>query len=271
MADEPEVRAAGGIPWRQPGDTLEVLVIRRPRYDDWTFPKGKLDPGETWEQAAVREVWEETAIVAVLSTEIAGTRYRDRYGCAKQVRYWTMRVVSGSFKPHAEVDEIRWVTHDAAEETLSYARDLDVLRATPPPLLVNRHASAGDSAQWVGDDSIRPLDDRGRRQAALLVEQLAPFRIERILSSPFTRCVQTVEPLAEARGLEVELTDDLAEGAGPKCVRTLVLELDGTAAAVCGHGPELVPLFGKTKKGATVIVEAADGELGELGRLPPPE
>src|SRR4029450_5824502 len=90
-------------------------------------------------------------------------------------------------------------------------------RAPPPPLPVTRPASAGDSAQWVGDDSIRPLDDRGRRQAALLVEQLAPFRIERILLRPFTRCVQKVEPLAEARSLEVELIDDLAEGAGPKC------------------------------------------------------
>jgi 8-oxo-dGTP diphosphatase len=208
------VRAAGGVVRRAEPSGPQVLLVHRPRYDDWTFPKGKAHRGESAQETALR---------------------------------------------------------DAAEETVSYARDLDVLRGTPPPLLVNRHASAGDSAQWVGDDSIRPLDDRGRRQAALLVEQLAPFRIERILSSPFTRCVQTVEPLAEARSLEVELIDDLAEGAGPKCVRTLMLELDGTAAAVCGHGPELVPLFGKTKKGATVIVEAADGELGELGRLPPPE
>jgi 8-oxo-dGTP diphosphatase len=265
------VRAAGGVVRRADPRGPQVLLVHRPRYDDWTFPKGKAHPGESAEETALREVAEETGFQCVLGQELPSTRYRDSRGRRKVVRYWTMRVVSGSFEPHAEVDEIRWVTHDAAEETLSYARDLDVLRATPPPLLVNRHASAGDSAQWVGDDSIRPLDDRGRRQAALLVEQLAPFRIERILSSPFTRCVQTVEPLAEARGLEAELTDDLAEGAGPKCVRTLLLELDGTATAVCGHGPELVPLFGKTKKGATVIVEAADGELGELGRLPPPE
>jgi phosphohistidine phosphatase SixA len=109
------------------------------------------------------------------------------------------------------------------------------------------------------------------RQAAALVEQLAPFPIERILSSPFTRCVQTVDLLSEARGLEIELADELAEGSGAERVRSLLLELGGTAAAVCGHGPELVRLFGKTKKGATVIVEAADGELGELGRLSPPE
>ncbi|HSP03532.1 MAG TPA: NUDIX hydrolase [Acidimicrobiales bacterium] len=128
MADEPEVRAAGGIPWRHAGDALEVLVIRRPRYDDWTFPKGKLDPGETWEQAAVREVWEETGIVAVLSTEIAGTEYRDRYGCAKQVRYWSMPVAADAgFEPNDEVSERRWMSVAEAARLLSYDHDRRVL------------------------------------------------------------------------------------------------------------------------------------------------
>jgi 8-oxo-dGTP diphosphatase len=265
------VRAAGGVVRRAAGSGPEVLLVHRPRYDDWTFPKGKAHPGESAQETALREVAEETGLHCFLGQELPSTSYRDSRGRPKVVRYWTMRVVSGSFKPDAEVDEIRWLAHDEAEDTLSYARDLEVLRAIPPPLLVNRHASAGDSKQWVGDDSIRPLDDRGLRQASHLVEQLAPFRIDRILSSPFTRCVQTVEPLSQARGIEVELADDLAEGAGAERVRSLLLELGGTATAICGHGPELVPLFGKTKKGATVIVEAADGELGELGRLPPPE
>lgn len=264
------VRAAGGVVRRAAGSGPEVLLVHRPRYDDWTFPKGKADPGESAQETALREVAEETGFDCVLGQELPSTSYRDSRGRPKVVRYWTMRVVSGSFKPHGEVDETRWVTHDEAEATLTYARDLDVLRAIRPPLLVNRHASAGDSKQWVGDDSTRPLDDRGLRQASHLVEQLAPFRIDRILSSPFTRCVQTVEPLSQARGIEIELANDLAEGAGAERVRSLLLELAGTATAVCGHGPELVPLFGKTKKGVTVIVEAADGELGELGRLPPP-
>jgi len=94
-ADVDEVRAAGGILWRRDdGDAVEVLVIHRERYDDWTFPKGKLDPGETWEQAAVREVWEETAIVAVLGAEVATTDYRDHNGRAKRVRYWAMVVAA---------------------------------------------------------------------------------------------------------------------------------------------------------------------------------
>jgi 8-oxo-(d)GTP phosphatase len=263
------VRAAGGVVRRAVGSGPEVLLVHRPRYDDWTFPKGKAHRGESDEETALREVAEETGLHCLLGQELPSTSYRDSRGRPKVVRYWTMRVVSGSFKPDAEVDEIRWLAHDEAEDTLSYARDLEVLRAIPPPLLVNRHASAGDSKQWVGDDSIRPLNYRGLRQASHLVEQLAPFRIDRILSSPFTRCVQTVEPLSQARGIEVELADDLAEGAGAERVRSLLLELGGTATAVCGHGPELQLLFGKTKKGATVIVEAADGKFGELGRLSP--
>jgi 8-oxo-(d)GTP phosphatase len=178
--------------------------------------------------------------------------------------------VSGSFEPHREVDAIRWGRPDEAAALLSYDRDREVLRAVMPPLLVNRHASAGHRGDWDGDDSKRPLDERGLRQAAALVDQLMPFTIDRILSSPFVRCVQTVEPLAAARGLEVEVTDELAEGTDPSRVRALLASLAGTATIACGHGPEIHPLFGKTKKGATIVVEAANDVLGELGRLPPP-
>ena len=142
--------------------------------------------------------------------------------------------------------------------------------AVPPPLLVNRHTSAGHRHNWDDDDAERPLDARGVRQAAALVQQLAPFEIERIVSSPFVRCMQTVEPLAAARGLEVEPVDALAEGADGEEVRSFLAGLHGTATLACGHGPEIHPLFGKTKKGATIVVEAANGELTELGRLPPP-
>jgi 8-oxo-dGTP pyrophosphatase MutT (NUDIX family)/phosphohistidine phosphatase SixA len=263
------VRAAGGVLRRVGPNGIEVLLVHRPRYDDWTFPKGKAHAGETAEETAVREVAEETGLRANLGIELPSVHYRDRHRRPKVVRYWTMRPDSGSFEPHDEVDEIKWVPAAAAGSELSYERDAEVLRALPPPLLVVRHGSAGDRDEWDADDARRPLDERGRRQAEALVEQLAGFEVDRIVSSPFDRCVQTVEPLAGTRKLELEVSEDLAEGVGPERVRALLLNLTGEATVVCGHGPELVPLLGKTKKGATVVVEAVGESLTEIGRLPP--
>jgi 8-oxo-(d)GTP phosphatase len=263
------VRAAGGVVRRVGPNGIEVLLVHRPRYDDWTLPKGKAQPGETDEETAVREVAEETGITARLGVELPSTQYRDSRGRPKVVRYWTMQPESGSFEPHDEVDEIKWVPIAGGASELSYARDREVLEALRPPLLVLRHASAGHSEAWAGDDADRPLDERGRRQAEELIDQLAPYAIKRIVSSPFVRCVETVVPLARTRGLEVETSDDLAEGANPARVRRLLHDLGGEAL-VCAHRPELEPLYGKVKKGGTVIVEFADGELLELGRLPPP-
>jgi 8-oxo-(d)GTP phosphatase len=264
------VRAAGGVLRRVGPKGIEILLVHRPRYDDWSFPKGKAQPGESDEETAVREVEEETGLTARLGVELPTTQYRDSRGRPKVVRYWTMQPESGSFEPHDEIDEIRWVPVAEAASALSYERDRDVLEALPQPLLVNRHASAGDAEDWAGPDADRPLDKRGRHQAEALVDQLAPYPIRRIVSSPFVRCVDTMQPLARARGLEVENSDDLAEGADTERVRRLLLELGGEAV-VCMHRPELEPLFGKVKKGATVAVEVAGDELRELGRLPPPD
>jgi 8-oxo-(d)GTP phosphatase len=266
-APRESVRAAGGVLRRVGPNGIEVLLVHRPRYDDWTLPKGKAQPGETDEETALREVEEETGLRASLGLELPGTRYRDSQGRDKVVRYWTMRPQSGSFEPHGEVDAIKWTPIADAGSKLSYERDVEVLRAVPPPLLVNRHASAGNSAKWNGDDARRTLDKRGRRQAEALVDQLAGYRIDRIVSSPFDRCVQTVEPLARARQLELETSDELAEGAGAERARVLLHDLAGGAALVCGHGPELVPIFGKVKKGDTLVLEATDDQLVELGRI----
>jgi 8-oxo-(d)GTP phosphatase len=270
LSGEPElVRAAGGVVRRAGANGEEILLIHRPRYDDWTFPKGKADPGETDEETALREVEEETGLATRLGQELPSTRYRDARGRPKVVRYWTMRAEGGEFEPHREVDEIRWLRPHDAYRLLTYDRDHEVLRAVPPPLLVIRHASAGHRHNWDEHDELRPLDAKGIRQAAAFVKQLAPFEIQRIVSSPFVRCMQSMEPLAAARGLEVEAVDALAEGVDDREVRALLTDLDGTAAAACGHGPEIHPLFGKTKKGATIVAEAANGAFAELGRLPP--
>ena len=264
------VRAAGAVVQRAGADGVEVLLVHRPRYDDWTFPKGKAEPGESDEETAVREVEEETGLRGTLGAELPSSRYIDSRGRDKVVRYWTMRPEEGAFQGDREVDEISWVPVGDAAGRLSYDRDREILQAVPPPLLVYRHASAGDRKDWDGDDSLRPLDKKGRRQSEALVEQLRPYRIARLLSSPFVRCVQSVEPLARARGLELEEVEDLAEGSDLEDVIVLFEGLAGIGALVCGHGPELEPLLGPVKKGTTVVVEPAAGRLLELGRLPPP-
>ena len=108
---------------------VEVLVVHRPQYDDWTFPKGKCDPGESDESCAVREVEEETGLVCALESELPSTSYVDARGRDKRVRYWRLRVVDGEPAFEHEVDEGRWVTLEDAAALLTYERDLAVLRA----------------------------------------------------------------------------------------------------------------------------------------------
>jgi 8-oxo-dGTP diphosphatase len=132
-APEPQVRAAGGLVWREavvadedghsrPG--VEIVLVHRPRYDDWSFPKGKLDKGETFEQAAVREVAEETGLVCDLGPELPSTTYLDAKGRLKLVRYWSMRVVAVEpWQANDEIDDRRWATLDDALGRLTYPHD----------------------------------------------------------------------------------------------------------------------------------------------------
>ena len=124
---EPEIRAAGGIVHRQGGDGTEVLVVHRPKYSDWSLPKGKLDPGETLEQAALREVEEETGWRCRLGEHIGKNEYRDRHGRSKRVDWWLMEPIDGEFQPNDEVDEIRWVPIAEAREALTHGDDFALI------------------------------------------------------------------------------------------------------------------------------------------------
>jgi 8-oxo-dGTP diphosphatase len=123
------VRAAGGVPVRTAAQGIEVLVVHRPGYDDWTFPKGKCEPGESDEDCALREVVEETGLVCDLEEELPSTAYRDSKGRPKRVRYWRLRVVGESLAFDNEVGSGRWLSPADAETLLTYERDLAVLRA----------------------------------------------------------------------------------------------------------------------------------------------
>lgn len=123
------VRAAGGVVWRGDGAGVEILLVHRPRYDDWSMPKGKRDAGETDELCALREVEEETGLRCEPGQELPSVRYVDHRGRDKVVRWWAMRVVDGAFEPNDEVDEVRWLPAAQARAQLSYDRDRDVLDA----------------------------------------------------------------------------------------------------------------------------------------------
>src|SRR3954467_8915119 len=133
MAIEPdaaEVKASGGVVWRRGERGVEVVVVHRPRYDDWSLPKGKLDAGEGWEDAALREVEEEVGLRCTLGAELPPVSYRDNKGRDKVVRYWLMEPTDGTagFEPNDEVDEMRWVDPDAATRLLSYPHDAELVR-----------------------------------------------------------------------------------------------------------------------------------------------
>jgi 8-oxo-dGTP diphosphatase len=123
------VQAAGGVVYRRDDGALEVLLVHRPRYDDWTLPKGKLHRGESHEDGALREVEEETGLRCELGLELPSSHYHDQKGRPKVVRYWTMRPLGGAFHPHDEVDDARWLPLAEAETELSYDRDREILRA----------------------------------------------------------------------------------------------------------------------------------------------
>lgn len=257
MSDEEpaQIRAAGGVAWRPGAAGVEVCLVHRPRYGDWSLPKGRLDKDEHPLRAAVREVAEETDVRAVPQVRLPTVRYRSE-GRPKAVDYWSMRAAAtGGFQPDTEVDEVRWLPVDAAIRLVSYPHDAEVLTAfaalpavTGTVLLV-RHAHAGKRGTWTGPDIGRPLDAEGWAQAHSLAGLVAVVRPARLLSASARRCVQTLDPAAALLDLPIEIAGTLDE---PKpgqqldeCAlggAALLAELAaaGDPVAVCGQG-KLIP------------------------------
>jgi len=195
-----DVLAAGTVLWRAaPGGGVEVAVVHRPRYGDWSLPKGKLDPGESLAACALRETVEETGVSARIGQRIGDVRYAVPEG-RKLVRYWAAQALDvPDFAPNDEVDELRWVSVDTAVDLMDYPHDRHVLRRFRRPrsvLLVVRHAKAGNRSHWDGDDDLRPLSGVGRSQAEHLVGFLGRFGPERFHSAAPIRCVDTLRPAA---------------------------------------------------------------------------
>lgn len=254
-ANGPLIRAAGGVLYRDdPEDGLQIALIHRPRYDDWTLPKGKLSPGETEVEGAVREVYEETGYRTRVGRDLGEIRYMKKTGDdvrPKVVHYWVMEATGGGFGPTREVDELRWIEPEAAPEIVTYDRDREVLArflgvpvATTSVLLV-RHASAGSRSKWEGDDRRRPLDELGWEQSEDLVRLFSRFDATRIVSADFVRCEQTVQPFSEAVGAAVERDPVFSERGYPGHETQAVNALrdygqSGIHTVVCSQG-DVIP------------------------------
>jgi 8-oxo-dGTP diphosphatase len=254
-----EVVSAGAVVL---GPGNEVLLVHRPKYDDWSFPKGKLDRGEHPTGAAVREVEEETGVRIRLGVPLHSQHYPVRGG-TKLVHYWIGRVVGdgdvSGYQPNSEIDEVAWFPVDKARRRLTYEFDRETLdealqqaRRTRT-LLILRHTQARSRKAWRSDDRERPLLATGKHQAERLVPILAAYDVRRLLSSSSTRCVQTLEPYAAATGRKLRTAHQLSEeDASKKVVRALVTRLvddlhDRPASAgalvVCTHRPVLPWVF----------------------------
>lgn len=279
MADHlaPDIRAAGGAVLRtDSARRTEVLLVHRPGHRDWTLPKGKVELDEPEEDCALREVAEETGFECLLGPELGTSRYRDRRGRDKAVRYWAMTVREGEFRPNEEVDEVRWASLADAARDLSYPGDRQILEALEPALrplvFLVRHARAGERARWTGDDRLRPLDKKGRRQADALIAPVAGYAITRLVSSPYLRCLQTLEPLSARLDVPVEHDAALTEGVSTEDALGLIERLGPGPVVLCTHGDVMEALVGEDqpkRKGATWLLARSAAAVKPIRYWPP--
>ena len=265
------VQAAGTVVWRlNERKKLEVLLVHRPRYDDWSWPKGKLENGETFAACAVRETAEETGLQVILGQPLPRIRYKLGNGARKEVHLWAARVAPpGDLSVRArafvtpasreEIDETRWVEAKQAAKLLTHERDREALgflvdqwkdeRLDTYAVLIARHARARKRTAWKGGESTRPLTTVGEAQAQRLVPLFSAYGVDRVITSPWRRCADTVAPYAEAIGVELEMHPEITEDAHkakPKKVRALIRAEAKTRApgvAICTHRPVLPTLM----------------------------
>jgi 8-oxo-dGTP diphosphatase len=222
--------------------------VHRPRYNDWSLPKGKIDENETALACAYREVFEETGIKARFTRQLGSVEYEDN-GAQKRVKYWVAQALGASdFVANEEVDQLRWLKPSDSIELATHQSDKEMIErfleieGPTDTLIILRHTKALERGDWDGDDSLRTLNESGLAQAQSLIEHLSPFAIDEIYTSDFTRCVQTVSLLGESRGLVVSKVPSLNEATFESDPERSIsfanaLKQDERNILICSHNP----------------------------------
>jgi len=256
--DTPVIRAAGAVLWRYSASKkIEIALVHRPRYDDWSLPKGKVEEKESHIACAYREVLEETGYASIFGPQIGQAMYKVPEG-KKVVRYWSAQAVGepvGTIDKN-EIDEILWLEVKEARKKLTLDDDKAIVDffvefgVQTTPLVLLRHAKALKRDEWDGEDSDRPLDNLGQLQAKRLLPQFYPYSFSEIHSSDAYRCMQTVEDLTRALELNTIIGLDLSEDMYSKdkeaaldYVSTLMQQ--GNRAVICSHNPILPKVLKK--------------------------
>lgn len=267
MSDK-HIVAAGAVVSRNNNGEKEFLLIHRGYRDDWSFPKGKLDPGEHILGAAVREIREETGFAIQLGTPLPTAHYR-KGNATKDAFYWNAQLIGGEFIPNDEVDEIKWVNLAKAKKLLTYEHDQEIIdqaaqSTITTPLIILRHTQAVKRAEWIVSkdglaeiDASRPLTAVGRMQAAGLVPALAAFGVNQLHTSDSRRCRDTVGPYASARSISIKLEPTLSEERhkeSPKkaLARVTELALSNSEIALCTHRPVMPTVMESLSQTLTV-------------------
>jgi len=256
---ETAVYAAGGVVWRMVEDKLRILVVHRTQYRDVTLPKGKVDPGETLAETAVREIFEETGIRTSLGVPVGVSRYRLPSKRQKIVHYWAAEATdeairTSAFVPNREIAAVEWLSPKKLLARLSYPVDVEIaenfLRLVGDgvlqtfPIIALRHAKSMPREEWRKADALRPLNTRGVRQAKAIAGPLRAFGVRRIISSDAVRCAETVAPLAQVLQRKVHRTPLISQDAwedGRSDARAVIGQRvrSRKAAVLCSHGPVL--------------------------------
>jgi len=265
------ILAAGAVLWRK-GEKkkIEVLIIHRPKYDDWTFPKGKAEIGEPLIACAYREVLEETNIETAFGPYLGEVEYLTNDG-KKKVSFWSAKVIKEKeFNSNAEVDQLKWVEVTKVKELLTLDTDRKILeqflRIEPDtkPLVLLRHAKAVTRDEWQGEDDDRPLDSYGQNQAKRLLAMYQVFNLEQIHSSDAVRCYDTVVAIAKGLSIKLEVTGKLSESTFKKDKEKAfdyakdLMKLN-ESVLLCSHNPILPKMLNKLTKKSEV--DADEGKL----------